>query len=104
MSIAVYYIYILESETDQVYYVGYTENVARRLVEHNCSNHETYSSKHRPWLIKASFEVNGTKRDAIRAEQFIKRQKSRKFIDEICAKGFVDIGVAQLVRVPNVRD
>ncbi|MGD8781926.1 MAG: GIY-YIG nuclease family protein, partial [Ignavibacteria bacterium] len=30
-----YYIYVLQSGSDKMFYVGYTKNIKRRLVEHN---------------------------------------------------------------------
>ena len=99
-----HYIYILESGLDSTYYVGYTDDFSRRLMEHNSSPHDTFSSKHRPWILKAVFEVVGSKGDAMRAERFIKRQKSRKFIEAIISKDKVDLHIVQLVRVPKLRD
>jgi len=54
-----YYIYILYSETSDLYYIGYSDNVDRRLSEHNNAPYNTFTSKHRPWKIKAVFSVSG---------------------------------------------
>ena len=74
-----FYIYILHSMASDVYYVGYTNDVARRLDEHNFSERPTYTSKHRPWSLEAVFEVSLDESEAVRMERFIKKQKSRPF-------------------------
>ena len=56
-------------------------------------------------MIKALFECSVIKSDAIKIERFIKKQKSRKFIELLCNENFIPNGIlAQLVRVPNIRD
>ncbi len=51
-----YYIYIIYSDSANLYYVGYTNDPKRRLIEHNTNPHNTFTSKHRPWVMKALFE------------------------------------------------
>ncbi|HLN52399.1 MAG TPA: GIY-YIG nuclease family protein [Lentimicrobium sp.] len=99
-----YYIYILNSERSDLYYIGYTDNVQRRLAEHNTSPRNTFTSKHRPWKIKAVFIATEDIGTTIKIERFIKRQKSRSFIDKLCNLDLVDLPLAQLVRVPQLRD
>ena len=94
-----HYIYILESNVDGVYYVGHTDDVTRRFEDHNTSDHPTYTSKHRPWKLLAAFEVSPDRATAMKAETFIKKQKSRKFIQKIAAKAIVDLPMAKLVRI-----
>ena len=45
-----YYVYILQSERDQSRYIGVTEDLKRRLQEHNNGN-ARYSSTKRPFKI-----------------------------------------------------
>lgn len=94
-----FYIYILESCADGHFYVGHTDDVARRIEEHNTSDHPTYTSKHRPWKLIAAYEVSPDRATALKAEIFIKKQKSRKFIQKIVAKTIVDLPMAKLVRI-----
>lgn len=97
-----YYIYILYSEIANLYYVGYSDNPARRLIEHNSTPFVTFTSKHRPWVLKAQFYCGETKSDAIRIERYIKKQRSRKLIEQLCDKNFTPSGfLAQLVRVQD---
>jgi putative endonuclease len=98
-----FYLYILWSEVSDLYYVGYTSDYEKRLLEHNTGVHDTFTSKHRPWLLKAVFSCE-SKLHAIRVERFIKRQKSRKLIEKLILGDDFDGELAQLVRVPYVRD
>lgn len=47
----IYFVYILESKLDRSRYVGYTNDLKRRLAEHNGGN-SAYSSLKRPYTIK----------------------------------------------------
>ena len=99
-----FYLYILHSGSSDKYYVGYTNNPERRLHEHNNSEFNTYTSKHRPWVLTAVYECGEMEADAIKIERFIKKQKSRSLIEKLiqgCELGGI---LAQLVRVPHVRD
>ena len=100
-----YFIYILYSAIHDKYYVGYSNDPHRRLVEHNTTTNITFTSKYRPWRLAAIFSCSETESDAIRIEKFIKRQKSRKLLEKLCETDFVPDGrLAQLVRVPHMRD
>ena len=85
--------------------MGYSNDPSRRLIEHNSKPFDTYTSKHRPWVLKAYFKCSENESEAIRIERFIKRQKSRKLLEQLSNPAFTPSGVlAQLVRVPDVRD
>ncbi len=99
-----FFIYILESIADGHYYVGHTNDLTRRVDEHNWSDHPTYASKHRPWKLLAAYEVSNERGVAMKTEKFIKKQKSRVFIKKICESETFDLPMAQLVRVPKLRD
>jgi putative endonuclease len=101
-----YYLYILYSQNSDKYYLGYTNDYNRRLKEHNEQTaFVTYTSKHRPWVLKAVFAVSKDEKDAIQIERYIKKQKSRKLVALLCNDNFIPTGkLAQLVRVPYLRD
>lgn len=44
------FVYIIQSEKDESYYVGITENIEKRLEEHN-SGSSKYSSVKRPYKM-----------------------------------------------------
>ena len=100
-----YYIYILYSTVSDKFYVGYSTDPQRRLIEHNTKPFNTYTSKHRPWMLKACFECSKDEKETMRIERFIKKQKSRKLLEMLCDNTFIPSGaLAKLVRVPDVRD
>jgi putative endonuclease len=100
-----YYIYILYSESSDIYYVGYTTDIERRLMEHNEISEHSFTSKHRPWQLKVLLYVGEKLEIALELERFIKRQKSRNFIERFIDENVVLSGkLAQLVRVPQLRD
>ena len=99
-----YYIYILFSKSSNLYYPGYTSDYERRLVEHNTSTFNTFTSKHRPWALISVFECGKTESQAMKMEAFIKKQKIRVFIEKLIdSDSFTGI-LAPLVRVPKLRD
>ena len=100
-----FYIYVLYSESFDKYYVGYTNDIERRLEEHNTSKLNTYTHKYCPWEVKALFKVSEDRGEAMKMERFIKKQKSRTIIVQLVDPSFVPTGkLARLVRVPHVRD
>ena len=44
------YVYLLQSRRDGTYYVGWTTDPVRRLVEHNAEA-STYTNRKRPWRL-----------------------------------------------------
>jgi len=84
--------------------VGYTNDYLRRLSEHNNQDKRTFSSKHRPWILKAVFECGNEESNAMSIEKFIKKQKSRTLIEKIISGVQLTGPLAQLVRVQYIRD
>jgi putative endonuclease len=76
-----YFIYILKSQMDGSFYVGYTANLEARLWEHN-EGRTGYTSKKRPWQLVYSEQFEN-KTDALKREKFIKAQKSKSFIQAL---------------------
>ena len=75
------YTYILFSAKLNKYYVGACIDLARRLYEHNIG-HSKYTSTGIPWVLKCKEEFS-TLPEAKKREQFIKRMKSRKYIESL---------------------
>jgi putative endonuclease len=44
------FVYVLESELDNSWYIGRTSNIKRRLSEHN-SGKSIYTNKKKPWKL-----------------------------------------------------
>ncbi len=66
-----YYTYILQSEVDQSYYKGSTEDYMKRLDQHN-QGLSNYTSRKIPWklIYVEQFEL---RKDAMRREKSLKR-------------------------------
>ncbi len=80
-----FFTYILYSDSKDRYYIGSTEDVIIRLGRHNAG--ATPSTKPgRPWRIVYT-EKHSSKTDALARENYIKRMKSRKYIETIIGKG-----------------
>jgi putative endonuclease len=97
------------------YYIGHTENVTKRLEEHNHPvERNKFTAKHIPWELKMSFPISESRGDAMRIEKFIKRKKSKVFINKLITEGantsyiedlFYNVLKKRLVRaVPRTRD
>ena len=99
-----FYLYILYSPSSDKYYVGYTENVERRLDEHNNSERLTYTSKHRPWILKKFITLDSNRSFAMGVEKAVKKMKSRIVIEKIISQVNSIEELYQLVRVPTRRD
>ena len=99
-----FYLCILYSSSSDKYYVGYTEDAEKRLNEHNNSERTTYTSKHRPWILKKSIALGKNRGFAMKVEKAVKKTKSRLIIEKIVLEINDLAELAQLVRVPIHRD
>jgi putative endonuclease len=98
------YIFLYSVASD-LYYVGYTTGINQRLGSHNETSLDSFTSKHRPWVLCALFRVGEKEAVAVQVERFINKQKSRKLIERLIDPAFIPEGqLAQLVRVPHMRD
>ncbi len=73
-----FFVYVLKSEVDGRYYKGMTENLEKRLKEHNSGS--TKSTKaYRPWrmIYSKSFE---TRIEAREFEKYLKSGSGRDYI------------------------
>lgn len=79
-----YYLYIIHSEKLDRYYTGSCSDPEQRLIRHNAG--ATPSTKPgRPWTIVYSEEFS-SRSEAIKRENYVKRQKSRVFIENLIPK------------------
>lgn len=79
-----HFVYILQSEADGTYYIGYSSNLERRLIEHNRGRLH-FTKNRKPWIViyKEEFSSKG---EALKRERHIKGMKSRKYIDSLIDK------------------
>lgn len=77
-----HFVYIIYSEKLSKFYVGFSENVPKRLDQHN-QGISTFTSKGIPWELKHTFEVE-TIEEARKLEKAI---KGRGIIRYLADKG-----------------
>ena len=78
------YVYILQSDRNQRYYIGFTHNVETRLIYHN-SGKVTATRNKGPWVIKYLQEYPDEIM-AKRVEYKLKQLKNKTIIDRIIAE------------------
>ena len=74
-------VYILQSQSLNRYYVGFTNDPERRLAEHNRKKGK-YTDLGIPWQL-VYCETYTSKSEAMEREKFIKGKKSRVFIESL---------------------
>lgn len=77
-----FYVYILYSSKIDKYYIGYSQNPEKRLEFHNSELNRIWSRRGQPWVLKLTLKFD-TKKEALRSEKYIKRKKSRAYIETI---------------------
>ena len=83
-----FYVYILYSKSLDRFYIGQTSNVENRLRFHNdAKRNRIWTKRGIPWEVKSCIEFP-SRSEAITAEAFIKKQKSRKTIRDIIENGW----------------
>lgn len=76
-------VYILFSEKLGKFYIGTTDDVDKRLLEHNTGKYKiAFSIKGIPWTLFMSIPCSSSK-EAYKLEAFIKRMKSASFIRKL---------------------
>jgi len=76
-----FYTYIIYSPRLERYYVGSTNNLQRRLEDHNRGK-DKYTRKGFPWELKYS-ETFPSRAEAYSREFEIKLKKSRSYIEQL---------------------
>lgn len=71
-----YYVYVLLSKKDHKFYIGYTNNIGKRLREHE--NGEVASTKWRLPVILIYYEMHLNQKDALRREDYFKTSAGKR--------------------------
>ena len=77
-SVFFYYVYVLESLKDEKRYIGYSNNLKKRLEEHRKGL--SFSTKFRLPFKLIYFEGCLNEEDAKRREQYLKTTQGRRFL------------------------
>src|SRR5690606_24692067 len=80
--VRMYHVYVLYSPASGKSYIGFTNDIERRIFEHNVSESQGFTLRYRPWQIihTESFEV---KSDAMKREKYLKSGQGREIIKKI---------------------
>lgn len=73
-----YYVYVLQSLKDHEWYIGFTEDIGRRVEEHNSGKNS--STKNRVPFKLIYYEAYLNKSDALGREKFLKSGSGHGFI------------------------
>ena len=76
-----YFIYVIQSLSHDNRYVGSSNNISKRLKEHNLGKCR-YTKGRRPWNLVYN-ESFPSRSEAIIREKFLKSGKGREFLDKI---------------------
>ena len=75
-----YYLYVIQHSLTGRLYIGITDNVEKRLKEHNKPSNAGYTrTKSGNWLLVGSRKFSN-KTEAFKEEQRLKRSKNKKYI------------------------
>ena len=75
----IFYTYVLISEHDKKFYVGFTKDLERRMDEHNAGL--VTSTKQRRPLKLAYYEACMNQNDALKREKYFKSGYGRRFLN-----------------------
>ena len=75
-----YYVYILRSQKDGKRYIGMSDNISRRIEEHN-KGKVTSTRRRRPFLFEY-YETYKTRIEARKREIYFKTAAGRKWLDQ----------------------
>ena len=78
-----YYLYILKSQESGKYYIGETGNIKKRLDAHR-KRKSSFGKRNSNLVLVYNKEFN-RRSEAKKLESFLKRQKSRQFLDKLIA-------------------
>jgi len=67
----VHYVYILQSRKTGKLYIGHTDNVARRIKEHNTGRGGKYTQQNGPWRLLYN-ESHPDRSSAAKRERYLK--------------------------------
>lgn len=73
-----YYIYVIQSEKDELFYTGFTRDLQNRLHEHNAG--KVASTKNRRLFRLIYFEACLNEQDATAREKYLKTGMGKRYL------------------------
>ena len=81
-----FYVYVLQSESDEGLYIGFSANLRQRLAQHEAG--ESLATAHRrPWQL-IYYEAYRLRQDAEGRERFLKSGAGRHYLAKQCVNWF----------------
>jgi putative endonuclease len=78
MDVYMFYVYVLQSESDKGLYIGFSTDLRRRLKEHQAG--KAFATSYRgPWRL-IYYEAYLENEDALGREQYLKSGSGRRFL------------------------
>ena len=88
VAIMFYYVYLLQSKKNDSLYIGYTEDLRKRFVEHNRGLN--FSTKpYIPWQL-IHYEAYLNEQDAKRREKYLKTGQGNRLLKRLLKEYFYD--------------
>lgn len=88
IAIMFYYVYVLQSKKNNSLYVGYTNDLKKRLQKHNRGLN--FSTKpYRPWQL-IHYEAYRNKKDAERRENYLKENQGARLLKRMLKEYFYE--------------
>jgi putative endonuclease len=77
-----YYVYIIQSQRFDKYYIGSTSDIEKRIEFHN-SRRARYTKRYQPWVLRHIEEYN-SRAEAVRRERELKGVKDvRRVLEQL---------------------
>ncbi len=76
-----YYTYVLLSQKDKKFYIGFSEDVFKRLTQHN--KNKNISTKSRTPFDLIYYEAHLNKKDALRRESYFKTSSGKRTLRQM---------------------
>lgn len=73
-----FYVYVLQSKVSDTFYIGYTDNLIRRVKEHNLGLNKS-TKLQVPWRL-INYEAYRNRNDAKRRERYLKTSQGRRLL------------------------
>ena len=73
-----YYVYVIQSEKDKLFYTGFTKDLRNRLQEHNTG--KVLSTKNRRPFTLIYYEACINEQDATAREKFLKTGMGKRYL------------------------